>query len=108
MVSPITSPMKDPALHPDHRGERREPIGQEMTQDTPPSSSSSNQVEALRDIQPEEDGREEEEDEVDGVDDIDGVGVNGDERGGEGQEEFREVEGQTEEKMVDGYLTRRK
>ncbi|XP_030831289.1 RAB11-binding protein RELCH homolog isoform X1 [Strongylocentrotus purpuratus] len=107
MVSPITSPMKDPALHPDHRGERREPIGQEMTQDTPPSSTSSNQVEALRDIQPEEDGREEEGDEVDGVDDIDGV-VNGDVRGGEGQEEFREVEGQTEEKMVDGYLTRRK
>ncbi|XP_063951492.1 RAB11-binding protein RELCH-like isoform X1 [Lytechinus pictus] len=109
MVSPITSPMKDPTLHPDHRGERREPIGQEMTEDTPPSSSSSNQVEALRDLQPEEeeDGREEEEDEVDGVDEIDGV-VNGDERSGEGQEEFREVEGQTEEKMVDGYLTRRK
>ena len=117
-ISPITSPVKDPALDPAHRGERREPIGQETSDDTPPSASSSNQVEALRDIQPEPGQEEEEEEEEEGVaervgegvDEAD-VGVSEDLRSGEGEEEHRgEVEGQPEEEteVADGSVTRRK
>ncbi|XP_071495307.1 RAB11-binding protein RELCH homolog [Diadema antillarum] len=118
-ISPITSPIKDPASIASERGERREPIGQEMTDDTPhisiSSSPPSNQVEALQDIS-EPVAEDEDGDGVGGQageDDPDAGPplVNGDERSGEGQEEDRgEVEGQGDEQAEtgDGFFTRRK